>query len=236
MIARRWTLEDEPFAGCTGRGVTVAVLDSGIHAEHPHVVRVLGGASFVADSDGTDLVDRIGHGTAVAAVIREKSPDVELLAVKVFHRQLSTSAEVLAGAIVWAADEGAQLINLSLGTANAAHAEILAVAINYALDHGSAVISARESNGVVWLPGALPRVIGVMADESLDRNEIELTANGGGMCYFASPYPRPIPNVPRERNLSGVSFAVANVTGFLARAVEAAGGSVSGAGLANVAR
>ncbi|HMA22912.1 MAG TPA: hypothetical protein VKP00_02930, partial [Gemmatimonadaceae bacterium] len=38
--------------------------------------------------------------------------------------------------------------------------------------------------------------------------------------FSASPYPRPIPGVPQERNLAGVSFAVANVTGFLARAIE----------------
>ena len=41
--------------------------------------------------------------------------------------------------------------------------------------------------------------------------------------YKAAPFPRPIPGVPREKNLSGVSFAVANVTGFLARATEAYG-------------
>ena len=40
--------------------------------------------------------------------------------------------------------------------------------------------------------------------------------------FRASPFPRPIPGVPRERNLAGVSFAVANVTGFLARAMEGA--------------
>ena len=230
----RHALTDPLFAGFTGHGVTVAVLDSGIHADHPHVGRVLGGASFIADPDGADFQDRIGHGTAVAAAIREKSPGVELLAIKVFHRQLSTSVDILAGAIVWAADEGAHLINLSLGTANAAHAELLTVAIAYAWERRSVVVSACESAGVVWLPGSLPRVIGVVADETLHRNEVDVEVDGDRIRYRASPYPRPIPGVPRERNLSGVSFAVANVTGFLARAVERARGSMECAGLYNV--
>lgn len=232
----RYSLADPPFAGCTGHGVTVAVLDSGIHAEHPHIGSVLAGASFITDPDGADFVDRIGHGTAVAAAIREKSPGVELLAVKVFHRQLSTSADTLAGAIVWAADEGAQLINLSLGTANVAHTELLTVAIDYALERQCVVVSARESGGVMWLPGSLDRVIGVIADDRLERNELEVVDVGHRRHYRASPYPRPIPNVPKERNLSGVSFAVANVTGFLARALESSGGSLQQAGLLDVAQ
>src|SRR5262249_41754651 len=133
----RLTLADAPFANRTGVGIRVAVLDSGIHADHPHVGGVRGGASFVIDESGDDFTDRMGHGTAVAAAIREKSPGVELLAVKVFHLQLATSVDVLSRAIRWAADEGAQLINLSLGTANAGHADRLAAAVSYAAARGS---------------------------------------------------------------------------------------------------
>ncbi|HEX3868507.1 MAG TPA: hypothetical protein VHV78_17205, partial [Gemmatimonadaceae bacterium] len=66
-----FTLDDPPFAGRIGRGATVAVLDSGIHGDHPHVGGVQGGTSFVSSGRNTDTTDRIGHGTAVAAVIRE---------------------------------------------------------------------------------------------------------------------------------------------------------------------
>ena len=137
----RFTLNDALFAGRTGRGVTVAVLDSGIHGDHPHVGGVQGGMSFVGDASD-DTLDRIGHGTAVAAAIREKSPDAALLAVRVFERQLATNVDVLARAIAWAADNGAALINLSLGTANAAHAARLAEAVDYALGRGAVVVSA----------------------------------------------------------------------------------------------
>jgi subtilisin family serine protease len=216
----RFTLEDQPFAGRSGLGVVVAVLDSGIHADHPHVGSVAGGVSFAEESPG--VVDRIGHGTAVAAAIREKAPAIDLLAVKIFHRQLATNVDVLARAIEWAADQGAQLINLSLGTANAVRVERLAAAVDYATARGSLIVSALEANGVALFPGSLSAVAGVVADWNCERDALELTPRPGDSSRFgASAYPRPIPDVPREKNLSGVSFAVANVSGFLARAIEA---------------
>lgn len=230
----RFTLADAPFAGRTGRGVTVALLDSGVFADHPHVGGVRGGKSFVADTNVADFVDRVGHGTAVAAAIREKSPGVDLIAARIFDRQLATSVDVLVRAIQWAADEGAQLINLSLGTTNPAHAEKLAPAVAYAAERGAVVVSAREWNGTTWLPGSLAGVVGVMADLELDRDAIDTAPSGHELpLYNAAPYPRPIPNVPRERNLSGVSFAVANVTGFLARATEATGDPFAAAKLSS---
>jgi subtilisin family serine protease len=226
----RLALTDAPFAGRTGRGVTVALLDSGVFADHPHVGGVTGGRSFVVDTDPADFVDRVGHGTAVAAAIREKSPGVELIAARIFDRQLATTVDTLVRAIQWAADMGAQLINLSLGTTNPAHAEKLAPVVAYAAAQGALVVSAREWNGAIWLPGSLSGVIGVLSNEDLDRNEIDVEPRNDDLpSYTAAPFPRPIPNVPRERNLSGVSFAVANVTGFLARATEAYGDPFRGA-------
>ena len=69
----------------TGKGIRVAVIDSGVHAAHPHVGGVAGG--FSIREDGTlvdDCFDRLGHGTAVTAAIREKAPDADLIAIKVF--------------------------------------------------------------------------------------------------------------------------------------------------------
>ena len=198
----------------------VAVLDSGIHADHPHIGGVVDGASFVEDS--ADVIDRIGHGTAVAAAIREKAEEASLLAVKIFDRHLATNADVLARAIEWAADRGAQLINLSLGTANAAHVERLDGAVDYAVKRGSLVVSALEANGTPLFPGSLANVAGVVADWTCERDAIAIEPHRNGTPRFiASAYPRPIPGVPKERNLAGVSFAVANVSGFLARAIEA---------------
>jgi hypothetical protein len=79
------------------------------------------------------------------------------------------------------------------------------------------VIAAGEQDGVRWLPGALPAVWPVMLDWSIAREECRVTMRvGAAPVFFASGYPRPIPGVPPERNLKGLSFAVANVTGLVA--------------------
>ncbi|MGI8743708.1 MAG: S8 family serine peptidase [Bryobacteraceae bacterium] len=183
----------------------IGIVDSGIHAEHPHVNGIAGGVAILGD----DLVDRIGHGTAVAAVIREKAPNAELYAVKVFDKTLTANVNALAEAIRWCASNGMDLTNLSLGTANPAHEALLAGAVR----ESGLVISAYE-----WLPGSLPGVIGVKLDWNCPRDECrpEVLATGRTI-YHASGYPRPIPGVPPERNLKGISFAVANVTGLIAR-------------------
>jgi len=204
--------------------VRVAVIDSGVHPANPHIGgRPLSGVRISSSGEiDDDVVDRIGHGTAVAAAILEKAPGIELVAVRVFDRTLATTGEVLARAITWAAEHGARVINLSLGTSNPARAATLGAAVDDAVAAGAIVVSARESDGVRWLPGSLPNVAGVMLDAACDRNDIVVTADPvtSTVDLAASGYPRPIPGVPVERNLSGISFAVANVTGFLARLLE----------------
>ena len=219
--SQRFTLDAPPFEGLTGEGVRVAVVDSGIHPANPHIGTMsVSGVRILSDDEvDDDFVDRIGHGTAVAAAIVEKAPGVDLVAVRVFDRKLATSAEVLARGISWAASRGARLINLSLGTSNPARAAVLAAAVEEAVAAGAVVVSAFESDGVAWLPGSLPNVVGVTLDPTCDRHAVIMTAHGarGPVRFGASGYPRPIDGVPVERNLSGISFAVANVTGFLAR-------------------
>lgn len=206
----------------TGRGVRVAVVDTGIHAEHPHVGGVSGGIALDGHGEASgDLVDRLGHGTAVAAAIREKAPDAELLVVKVFDRRLITTGAALVGGIRWAAAQGVHLINLSLGTTNAEHRDALATAVAEAERRGAVVVSAAPQPGAHWLPGGLPGVVAVDVDWTCPRDEYRVTVGeGGAVLLRASGYPRPIPGVAVEQNLSGISFAVANASGFLARALE----------------
>jgi subtilisin family serine protease len=207
------------FEGRTGRGVRIAVVDSGVHAAHPHVGGVFGGVAF--DGDGReheDVVDRLGHGTAVAAAIREKAPEAEILAVKVFDRSLSATGTALVRAIEWAVAHGADLVNLSLGTTNEHHRAPLAEAVARASAAGAIVVAAAPEPSAFWLPGALPGVVAVEVDWDSPRDECRVSADG--LRLRASGYPRPIPGVSPERNLKGLSFAVANVTGLLALALE----------------
>jgi hypothetical protein len=81
---------------------------------------------------------------------------------------------------------------------------------------GKAIISAAEMQNQPALPGILPGVIAVLADNSKEVGEFGIKTLHGKTVFTASPYPREIPNVPRERNLHGVSFAVAHITATIA--------------------
>ena len=205
----------------TGRGVRIAVIDSGIHADHPHIGGIAGGTSVCGQEADSDVTDRIGHGTAVAAAIREKAPHAELYAVKVFDRTLSTTTDRLVRAIYWAAAAGARVINLSLGTARAEHAARLSDAVAFAVECGAVIVAAEESDGIRWLPGSLGSVIPVHLDWTCPRDRVRSADGPDRKRFLASGYPRPIPGVPVAVNLKGISFAVANVSGFVARICEA---------------
>ena len=196
----------------------VAIVDSGVYAGHPHVQGVAHGISLVAGADAADYVDRNGHGTAVAGAIREKAPAADLIAVKIFDRALAATAMDLARAIEWAAAQHAHLINLSLGTTNPAHADRLQSAVSAARAGGAAVVAAAEQGGLPSLPGSLRGVISVNLDWECDRHMVVVDGASPDVVRLrTSGYPRPIPGVSPERNLKGISFAVANATGLIAR-------------------
>lgn len=227
------------LAGRTGAGVAIAIIDSGVHPSHPHLGRIAGGVAL--DLDGRrhdDLDDRLGHGTAVTAAIQEKAPEADVFVIKVFDRRLATSVGALVRAIEAASDFGVRLINLSLGTPRAHRAETLAPALERAGAGGAVVVSAFGHGEVAWLPGSLPGALGVGLDPTCPRHAIRIVererarervstrasgrVDAPGAALAASGQPRPIPGVPPERNVRGISFAVANATGILALALEGA--------------
>jgi subtilisin family serine protease len=199
--------------------VRIAVVDSGVHARHPHVNGVAGGVSITPDGrEEAEYIDRLGHGTAVTAVIREKAPKAEIYAVKVFHDSLATRIETLVHALDWSARNGMNLINLSLGTDNPLHEVVLSAAVERLAGQGIKLIAAFEDAGVRWLPGSIAGVLPVVVDWDCPRDSYRTSLlPDGRTLYHASGFPRPIPGVAPERNLKGISFAVANVTGLLAR-------------------
>ena len=206
---------------CGLTSVSVAVVDSGVHPNHPHVGSVAGGVGIAIDgAEHEDFVDRLGHGTAVAAAIREKAPRSVLYAVKVFDQELSTSVEALVAAIDWAVGARVRLINLSLGMANAAHVDQLRAAVERVASSGTLIVAAAADEHTQWLPGSLPGVVPVALDWNCPRDQFRWTRQSGTVVFAASGLPRPIPGVSPSRNLQGLSFAVANLTGFLARAME----------------
>ncbi|HQS96665.1 MAG: hypothetical protein B7X90_03715 [Novosphingobium sp. 17-62-19] len=198
----------------------IAVIDSGVHPTHPHIdaARLLPGLSVLADgtvlSDPSESLDKLGHGTAVTAAIQELAPEADVLSIRVFRDGLRASARALATGIRQALEAECDLINLSLGTANPAHGDVFALLAEEAAAQGALIVAAFEAEGAPCWPGCLPQVLGVGLDWDLPRGRPCLVADRSKV--MASGYPRPIPDVEPRRNLYGVSFAVAQVTGWIA--------------------
>lgn len=197
--------------------VRIAVIDSGVQPAHPHIDagRLMPGLAVSGDDLDSELdsCDALGHGTAVTAAIQNLSPDCICLPVKLFHDALRTTARALVRAIDAAVGAEVDIINLSLGTVNASHQQVLSDAVRRARAAGVLIVAARAVDGAPCYPGSLDGVIGVSPDWDLPRDR---WAARDGLLY-ASGHPRPIPGVPQRRNLHGVSFAVANMTGLIAR-------------------
>ena len=113
------------WGGSTGKGVRVAVIDSGIEANHPDLggcVDVEGGVRVVLDEAGEPVVepgphdDSFGHGTACTGIIHTIAPDATVTSVKVLGAGLTGKAVAFLRGLGWAVEHGFDVINLSLGT------------------------------------------------------------------------------------------------------------------------
>jgi len=141
-LAGRICIQGSTLRHLRGRGVSVAVIDSGVNPEHPHVSGVAGGVRIdLSGGVAEDWVDRLGHGTAVFAAIQEKAPEAEIYAVRVFDDRLKTSVRALVAAIDWAAERRVQVVNLSLGTVREDHAEVLEGAVGRLAEVGGVVVA-----------------------------------------------------------------------------------------------
>lgn len=154
-----------------GAGVIVAVIDTGVAmVDDLDPQSFVPGASFVPGVSSS--VDDQGHGTHVAGTIAQQTnngigtagvaPRAKIMPVKVLSASGGGQSEWIATGIDWAADNGAQVINLSLG---GGYSEVIHTAIRKARARGVLVVAAAGNNGrrgVSW-PGALEETIGVSA-------------------------------------------------------------------------
>ncbi len=207
------------LSGYMGDGVRIAVIDSGVNPRHPHIdaSRLLPGIAIYPgqrEEYGEDAtMDRLGHGTAVMAAIQEKAPAALYVPIQVFNESLKTSGNALVRAIEWAIAQRVHLINLSLGSTNPDHAEALSTVIDSARQAGATLIAAQDVSGSVCYPGILPDVVGVTLNWDIPRTSYQAMSENEKLTLSAPGYPRAIPGVPQRRNLYGVSFSVAQITG-----------------------
>lgn len=207
--------------------VVVAVVDSGVSASHPDLHgKLLPGYDFFDDDDEPD--DKVGHGTAVAGIIAARgndgvgiagvAMDTMILPVKVGSVDGSPISAIAAG-IVWAVDNGAHIINLSLGSDFPSDA--LHDAVIYAYEHNVPVVAAAGNEPeAISYPGAYPETISVGASTpwgtltafTSRSNRVDLVAPGTGV--LASWWEEGEGDT--WASVSGTSFAAPMVAGTLA--------------------
>ena len=222
--------------GYTGKGVNVAILDTGFHADHPEI-HFAGGTSIYEDDPWTN--DHTGHGTHIAGIIGAKSgtefqgiaPDVNLYGVKIYHRNHVdengapyTSIDSIVKGIYAAIELNAQIIVISSGvpTDNPS----LHQAVKAATNSGALIFAAGGNNAhSVQYPAAYDEVIAVA---SVDQNiapasdltagpENDFVAPGvdiGGLSTPGSAYGYP------HIYMSGSSQAAPHVAGLAALLVQ----------------
>ena len=191
LVSRQWYLRHSRFYESwptlpAFEAVPVAIIDSGVDGLHPELNgRILAAKSFVK---GSPRVDRLGHGTFVAGLIAAGvdngigiaglAPSAELIVAKVVTPSRTIPIEAEVRAIRWAVEQGAQVINMSLGGVRDpldpnrdSFSRLEADAVAYAVESGAVVVAAVGNSDSApaspWrfasYPAALPHVIGVSA-------------------------------------------------------------------------
>ncbi len=199
----------EVNARYTGRGILVAVLDTGVTASHEALADRIapGGWDFVSgdgdpsdesfglDEDGDGLIDEgAGHGTMVAGLVHLAAPDAQILPVRVLDDEGRGSVFNVAKGIRHAAQQGAQVINLSLGLQQ--HTFVIQDQILWANENGIAIIAAAGNlaeEQPAYYPAIDPQTLSVAALDSSDvkasfsnwHRSVDISAPGVGIL---APY------------------------------------------------
>jgi type VII secretion-associated serine protease mycosin len=232
---QQWDLDAMRVAGAwprtTGAGVTVAVIDTGVDTGHPDLAgHVLPGADFITGVEGVSI-DPHGHGTHVAGTIAALAgndegiagvaPDARILPVRVLNANGAGYMSDVANGIVYAADHGADVINMSISSTMQVDAVTNAVA--YARSRGVVVVAAagnsRGSGSPIAYPAADPGVLAVAATDAADR--VASYSNRGGYVDVAAPGNDILSTFPPAlgtayRRMSGTSMAAPHATALAA--------------------
>jgi subtilisin len=216
-IDRDWAL-----GGSSGRGVRVAVVDSGIDGEHELVGGVQRAVRVERDTEGIPEVvegsvgDRAGHGTACGGIIRSIAPDCELWDVCVLGSGMKGNSSMLVRGVEWAVEQGCQVVNLSLSTSKADAAGLLHEVADRAYFSGSVLVASAHNLAVRSFPWRFSSVVSVASHEGDDPLEylynpdppVEFFARGTGIEVGWLGGGRVV--------ATGNSFATAHVTGICA--------------------
>ncbi|GGG56433.1 S8 family peptidase [Paenibacillus radicis (ex Gao et al. 2016)] len=200
--------------------VLVAVLDTGVQADHPDLKGKLSNGTNIVDSSAAPN-DDVGHGTHVSGIIGATVNNGEgvaglswynkVMPVKVLDSSGAGSAYSVAQGIIWATDHGAKVINMSLG--NYAQADFLHDAVKYAYDHDVVLVAASGNDNTErpGYPAAYPEVFAVAATDA--KKQRASFSNYGDYIDVAAPGDSIASTYPGSQYaaLSGTSMATPHV-------------------------
>jgi subtilisin family serine protease len=222
-LTRTWAYGD-----CSGNGVRVAVVDSGIDGNHPMV----GGVEHYVAIDRDDSTesgvrfvpgthdDLYGHGTACAAIIRQVAPEVELVSVRVLRDDLKGSAAAFAYGVEWCIDEGVDIISLSMSTASERWAETFWDLVDLATYRGVLLVAAMNNERKRTIPSEFAGVFSVACAPGTDRETIWCNPEGPAEWGAAGIDVDVAWLNGATIRTTGNSFAAPVVAGHLARIVS----------------
>jgi type VII secretion-associated serine protease mycosin len=212
--------------GYHGEGVVVALLDTGVDAEHPDLAaNIIDGWNFVDGNDNITDVD--GHGTMVCGIIAAVAnngigiagvaPNVSIMPLKVLTESGGNMSSIDL-AIRYAADHGAQVIGMSLGGNSVRFPFMMQAAVEYAYEKGCILVAAAGNDGSsdLFYPAAFDQVIAVSA---IDENDQKASfSNYGNYIDFCAPGVNVLTTWPGGAYAygNGTSFAAPFVTGVVA--------------------
>jgi hypothetical protein len=205
----QWGLDvidaEAAWAHATGAGIIVAVVDTGVDGTHPDLAgKVIAGYDPAADAvipAGSDS-DFHGHGTHVAGIIAAANdgqgivglaPDVLIMPIPIFQPGYVGAFDAAEG-IIWAVDNGAQVLNHSWG--GAVYSQLIKAAMDYTLANGAIPVCAAGNDGEAWIhfPSAYPGTIAVGATTPQDT--VTDFSTLGGWLSVAAPGERILSCVP----------------------------------------
>lgn len=198
----------------TGKGVIIAILDSGVNSE-----KVIAAEEFVGS--GTTQ-DESGHGTKVAEIILSMAPDVKIINAKVLDKDnLGSEASVIAG-INYAVEQDADIISLSLGGLFEDINSPLVAAVEDAISKGVTVVTASGNCGIC---GSCNGFVGV-ATPGISPNAITVGSVSGenSVCFSSGKnfgnYIKPDVVAPMTNSLTGTSASTPFVSGAAALLIQ----------------
>jgi thermitase len=228
-----------PAVGATGRGVTVAVLDTGIDATHPDLAsRIAAGGYDVVDRDRTpaevangiddnvngETDEAFGHGTYVAGIVRLVAPHARILPIRIIDSDGTTDAWKILRGVDLAVARGAQVVNMSLGGLGLG--ELVERRLEGWSEAGIVLVAAagNENTSDLRYPAAGPGVLAVTAIDG--RTGLKATfANSGSWIDVAAPGVRVVSTFPAGRHAvwGGTSASAPVAAGAAALVVQAMG-------------